>query len=143
MIKFCENWGVTMIFQKSGSYKKNNNCPKMKCFTQYVYKYTVWQLFWKLLKIDIFIFQYIPKTENRYDFGIYRNFKIHTGIFSVYTETSKSIPIFFRYIPKPQNPYRYFFGIYRNLKNHTDIFRYIPYRKIPVFFGIGMVFVHH
>ena len=90
-------------------------------------------------------FQYIPKTENRYryDFGIYRNFKIHTGIFSVYTETSKSIPIFFRYIPKPQNPYRYFLGIYRNLKNHTDIFRYIPYRKIPVFFGIGMVFVQH
>ena len=71
-------------------------------------------------------------------FSIYRKLKIGIGMTSVYTETSKSIPVFFRYIPKLQNPYRYFFGIYRNFKIHTDIFSVYTEtsKSIPIFFGI-------
>ena len=97
----------------------------MKCFTQYVYIYILYGNCFENFEKLIFSF-----------FSIYRKLKI--GMTSVYTETSKSIPVFFRYIPKLQNPYRYFFGIYRNLKIHTDIFSvYTETSKtIPIFFGI-------
>ena len=109
-----------MIVQKVALIKKLTSAQNEMFYTICIYKYTVWQLIWKLIflvytenwkSVSVWL-RYIPKPENPYRY------------FSVYTETSKSIPIFFWYIPKHQNPYRYFSVYTETSKIHTDIFRY-------------------